>query len=54
MHSLCSFGHLMCGFCSGMSEHIAIALLLIHERAKGDDSFFSPYLDVLPTIEVSE
>ncbi|CEL95601.1 unnamed protein product [Vitrella brassicaformis CCMP3155] len=35
----------------GMSEHIAIALLLIHERAKGDDSFFFPYLDVLPTIE---
>jgi hypothetical protein len=34
-----------------MSEHIAIALLLIGETAKGEASFWKPYLDVLPTLE---
>jgi hypothetical protein len=34
-----------------MSEYIAIALLLIGETAKGEASFWKPYLDVLPTLE---
>lgn len=29
-------------------EYIAIAMLLISERAKGEDSFWKPYLDILP------
>mmetsp|Transcript_11894 Transcript_11894/g.17743 ORF Transcript_11894/g.17743 Transcript_11894/m.17743 type:complete len:511 (+) Transcript_11894:62-1594(+) len=33
-----------------MNEYIAIALLLIHEKSK-NDSFWKPYIDVLPTIE---
>jgi hypothetical protein len=34
-----------------MGEYIALALLLVHERAKGADSFFAPYIDVLPDID---
>lgn len=34
-----------------LSEYIAIALLLVAERAKGEKSFWKPYLDVLPTVE---
>lgn len=35
----------------GLSEYFAIALLLIKERSKGSDSFWKPYIDVLPTIQ---
>lgn len=34
-----------------LSEYIAIALLLVAERAKGAESFWKAYLDVLPTVE---
>lgn len=34
-----------------VNEYIAIATLLVLERAKGDDSFWKPYLDVLPKDE---
>lgn len=34
-----------------LSEYIAIALLLVHEKAKGKDSFWSSYIGVLPTVE---
>lgn len=34
-----------------VNEYIAIATLLVQERAKGDDSFWKPYLDVLPKDE---
>ena len=33
------------------NEYIAIALLLISERAKGEDSTWCRYVDVLPTVE---
>eukprot|EP00871_Galdieria_phlegrea_P000740 jgi/Galph1/1667/GphlegSOOS_G337.1 len=32
-------------------EYISIALLLLFECAKGEDSFFKPYLNVLPTLD---
>lgn len=34
----------------GLSEYIAIALLLVSERAKGEDSFWSSYIGVLPSV----
>ena len=35
----------------GMNEYLAIATLMIHEKfVKGDDSYWKPYLDVLPEI----
>lgn len=34
-----------------LSEYIAIALLLVHEKSKGKDSFWSSYIGVLPTVE---
>lgn len=34
-----------------LSEYIAIALLAVHEKAKGKDSFWSSYIGVLPTVE---
>lgn len=34
-----------------MDEYIAIALLLITERLKGDKSDWKPYLDILPKAE---
>lgn len=34
-----------------LSEYIAIALLLVSERAKGDESFWKSYIGVLPTVE---
>eukprot|EP00903_Cladosiphon_okamuranus_P014462 g13418.t1 len=34
-----------------LSEYIAIALLLVHEKARGKDSFWSSYIGVLPTVE---
>lgn len=34
-----------------LSEYIAIALLLVAERAKGARSFWKSYIDVLPSIE---
>lgn len=34
-----------------MGEYIALALLLVHERAKGAESFFAPYVGVLPDID---
>eukprot|EP00752_Nemacystus_decipiens_P006075 g5483.t1 len=34
-----------------LSEYIAIALLLVHEKAKGKGSFWSSYIGVLPTVE---
>lgn len=34
-----------------LSEYIAIALLLIGEAGKGSQSFWKPYIDVLPTLE---
>lgn len=34
-----------------VDEYIAIATLLIQERAKGSSSFWAPYLDVLPVDE---
>lgn len=34
-----------------LSEYIAIALLVVHEKAKGKDSFWSSYIGVLPTVE---
>lgn len=34
-----------------MGEYIALALLLVHERAKGPRSFWAPYIDVLPTAD---
>lgn len=34
-----------------IDEYIAIAILLIQERAKGEKSFWRPYLDVLPDDE---
>ncbi|CAM9755007.1 unnamed protein product [Heterosigma akashiwo] len=35
----------------GLSEYFAIAILLIKERSKGADSFWKPYIDVLPSLE---
>mmetsp|Transcript_20061 Transcript_20061/g.46319 ORF Transcript_20061/g.46319 Transcript_20061/m.46319 type:complete len:480 (-) Transcript_20061:337-1776(-) len=35
----------------GMGEYIALALLLVYERARGDDSFWAPYINILPTAE---
>lgn len=35
----------------GMGKFIAVAVLLMHERAIGDKSFWKPYIDILPTIE---
>ncbi|CAM9809509.1 unnamed protein product, partial [Phaeothamnion confervicola] len=32
-----------------LGEYLAIALLLVNERGKGEDSFWKPYIDVLPT-----
>ncbi|CAN8073987.1 unnamed protein product [Agarophyton chilense] len=32
----------------GVDDYIALACLLISERAKGEDSFWKPYLDILP------
>ena len=34
-----------------LGEYLAIALLLIHERAKGASSFWASYVDILPTTE---
>jgi hypothetical protein len=34
-----------------INEYFAISLLLIRERSLGPASFFSPYIDVLPTAE---
>jgi len=34
-----------------MGEYIALALLLVHERAKGSASMWAPYIGVLPSIE---
>ncbi|KAI0567313.1 Rubisco LSMT substrate-binding protein [Gracilaria domingensis] len=34
-----------------VDEYIAIACFLISERAKGEDSFWKPYLDILPVDE---
>eukprot|EP00965_Chrysotila_dentata_P182073 6012223-Pleurochrysis_carterae.AAC.1 len=34
-----------------LGEYIAMALLLVHERSKGDDSFWAPYIAILPTAE---
>lgn len=34
-----------------MSEYSAIALQLIHERFVEEDSFWTPYLDVLPSVQ---
>lgn len=34
-----------------LSEYIAIALLVVHEKAKGKGSFWSSYIGVLPTVE---
>lgn len=34
-----------------MDEYVALALFLIRERAKGEESFWKPYLDVLPKDE---
>ena len=34
-----------------LNEYLAIALLLLHERAKGASSFWGPYIDILPTAE---
>lgn len=34
-----------------LSEYIAIALLLVSEKAKGDKSFWKSYIGVLPTVE---
>ena len=37
---------------SGMNEYLAIALHLIHEKfVEGSESFWKPYLDVLPDVE---
>lgn len=33
------------------NEYVAIALLLILERAKGERSFWAPYVRILPTVE---
>lgn len=34
-----------------INEYFAISLMLIRERSLGPASFFSPYIDVLPTAE---
>jgi len=34
-----------------LGEYIALALLLVHERAKGDASMWAPYIDLLPSTE---
>ena len=34
-----------------LNEYLALALLLMNERAKGPDSFWAAYLDLLPTTE---
>ena len=34
-----------------MGEYLAIALLLMHECALADKSFWAPYIDILPTAE---
>ena len=34
-----------------LGEYLAIALLLINERAKGADSFWAPYIGILPTTD---
>lgn len=34
-----------------LSEYIAIALLLVSERAKGKASFWKSYIEVLPSVE---
>jgi len=34
-----------------MGEYLAIAMLLVHERALGEKSFWAPYIDILPTAE---
>lgn len=33
------------------NDYVAIALLLLRERAKGKASFWAPYIDILPTTE---
>lgn len=38
-------------FSDDVNEYVAIATLLISEREKGPDSFWAPYLDVLPSDE---
>lgn len=34
-----------------LNEYLAIAMLLMHERALGSASFWAPYIDLLPTAE---
>ena len=34
-----------------LNEYLAIALLLMHERALGDASFWSAYIELLPTVD---
>jgi [ribulose-bisphosphate carboxylase]-lysine N-methyltransferase len=34
-----------------VGEYLALALLLMYERARGDESFWAPYIEILPTAE---
>lgn len=34
-----------------LNEYLALALLLMHEKARGSDSFWAPYIELLPTTE---
>ena len=34
-----------------MGDYVALAMLLISERAKGASSFWAPYINILPTVE---
>jgi len=34
-----------------LNEYLALAMLLMHERALGDASFWGPYIDLLPTTD---
>lgn len=36
------------GLPEDIDDYVAIAVLLMQERAKGEDSFWKPYLDILP------